>query len=72
MVVRQRLAQTGGGLLPDEGVSLRNVLEILINTLTDLNKSTINNNSNTNNNHTSTTVYPHYIYTITLLPHTTT
>lgn len=38
VLVRQRLAAAGGGVLPDEGVSLRNVLEIVVEFLVGLSR----------------------------------
>jgi len=36
LLVRRRIAQTGGGVVPDEGLSLRNVVEILVEMLGNL------------------------------------
>ncbi len=36
MLVRNRLAATNGGIVPDEGLSVRNVLELLVELLTQL------------------------------------
>ena len=36
LVVRARLAAAGGGVVPDEGVSLRNVMEVLVESLAGL------------------------------------
>lgn len=36
MLVRRRVAAEGGGLLPDEGVTVRNVLEVIVEALADL------------------------------------
>jgi F-type H+-transporting ATPase subunit a len=41
ILVRRRLAADGGGIVPDQGVSLRNVLEVLVEALADLGKSTM-------------------------------
>lgn len=40
-VVRARLAGSGGGVIPDEGVSLRNVCEVLVEALADLAQQTM-------------------------------
>ena len=39
--VRSRLATAGGGVVPDEGLSVRNVIEILVEGLTGLAKQTM-------------------------------
>jgi F-type H+-transporting ATPase subunit a len=39
--VRRSLAASGGGTIPDEGVSLRNVFEVIVEGLTDLAKQTM-------------------------------
>jgi len=39
--VRSRLATAGGGVVPDEGLSVRNVIEILVEGLTSLAKQTM-------------------------------
>ncbi len=39
--VRRKLESNGGGVIPDEGVTLRNVLEVLVETLADLGKATM-------------------------------
>ena len=36
LVVRARLAAAGGGVVPDEGVSLRNVMEVMVESLANL------------------------------------
>ena len=36
LVVRRRIAATGGGVMPDEGVTVRNVVEVIIEALADL------------------------------------
>ncbi len=36
LMVRRRVAAEGGGLLPDEGVTLRNVMEVMVEALADL------------------------------------
>jgi len=41
LLVRQRVAGEGGGVLPDEGVTVRNILEVLIEWLADLAKDRI-------------------------------
>jgi F-type H+-transporting ATPase subunit a len=41
LVVRSRLAGAGGGVIPDEGVSLRNVCEVLVEALADLARQTM-------------------------------
>lgn len=41
MAVRRRLAGPDGGLLPDEGVTLRNVVEVIVEGLANLGKQTI-------------------------------
>ena len=35
-LVRRKLTAAGGGVLPDEGVTLRNILEVMIEALADL------------------------------------
>ena len=37
--VRRRLAAGGGGVLPDEGVSIRNLIEVIVEALSDQAKS---------------------------------
>ena len=44
VIVRSRLAAADGGALPDEGVSLRNVFEILVEALADQGRSIIGEN----------------------------
>jgi F-type H+-transporting ATPase subunit a len=39
--VRKKLAETGGGVVPDEGVTLRNLFEVIVETLADLGKTTM-------------------------------
>jgi F-type H+-transporting ATPase subunit a len=41
LLVRRRLAATEGGMLPDEGLSLRNVFEMLVELLVNMAKSTM-------------------------------
>lgn len=41
ILVRHRLAAAEGGVLPDEGVSLRNILELLVELLVNMAKSTM-------------------------------
>jgi F-type H+-transporting ATPase subunit a len=41
LVVRQRLRASGGGVLPDDGVTLRNVFEVLLAGLTTLARQTM-------------------------------
>jgi F-type H+-transporting ATPase subunit a len=36
VMVRRKIAATGGGVIPDEGISLRNVLEVLVEMLSGL------------------------------------
>jgi len=38
-VIRKRVTAAGGGVLPDEGVSVRNILEVIVGMLTDLARS---------------------------------
>jgi F-type H+-transporting ATPase subunit a len=40
-LLRRRIAATGGGLVPDEGFSLRNILEVLIEMIANLAKDRI-------------------------------
>jgi len=44
LVVRSRLASADGGALPDEGVSLRNIFEVLVEALADQGRSIIGEN----------------------------
>lgn len=39
--VRKRLAATNGGVVPDEGVTIRNAIEVVVEALTDLAKQTM-------------------------------
>ena len=41
LLVRRRLAATGGGVIPDEGVTLRNVLEVVVESLSGLARDTM-------------------------------
>ncbi len=41
LIVRSRLARADGGALPDEGVSLRNIFEVLVEALADQGRSII-------------------------------
>lgn len=41
VMVRKRLASADGGLLPDEGVTLRNMIEVIVEGLANLGKQTI-------------------------------
>jgi len=41
VAVRRRIAATGGGIVPDEGVTLRNVFEVLLAGLTTLARQTM-------------------------------
>ena len=34
-VIRKRVTAAGGGVLPDEGVSVRNILEVIVGIMTD-------------------------------------
>jgi F-type H+-transporting ATPase subunit a len=36
LLVRRQLAQAGGGIIPDEGLSLRNVFEVLVESLSGI------------------------------------
>ncbi len=47
LIVRSRLARADGGALPDEGMSLRNVFEILVEALADQGRSIIGENYRT-------------------------
>jgi F0F1-type ATP synthase membrane subunit a len=44
VIVRSRLAAAGGGAVPDEGFSLRNAVEILVEALADQGRSIIGEN----------------------------
>ncbi len=41
LLVRRRLAATGGGVVPDDGVTLRNVLEMVVESLSGLARDTM-------------------------------
>jgi F-type H+-transporting ATPase subunit a len=41
LLVRRRIAQTGGGVVPDEGLSLRNVVEVLVEMLGNLTRDRV-------------------------------
>jgi F-type H+-transporting ATPase subunit a len=41
VIVRSRLARADGGVLPDEGISLRNIFEVLVEALADQGRSII-------------------------------
>jgi F-type H+-transporting ATPase subunit a len=41
LLVRRQIAAANGGVVPDEGVTLRNVLEVVVEALTDLARNTI-------------------------------
>jgi F-type H+-transporting ATPase subunit a len=47
VIVRGRLAAANGGALPDEGISLRNVFEVLVEALADQGRSIIGENYRT-------------------------
>jgi len=44
LLVRSRLAAAGGGIIPDEGFSLRNLCELLVEFLSDLAQQTMGEN----------------------------
>ena len=41
VIVRQRLASADGGAVPDQGISLRNIFEVMVEALADQGKSII-------------------------------